>query len=188
MPFEHDKQTTLNRLVKDKSKKGSIDKPIVELIKNINKTKNFYTTSSCSGRILIIEFPKNPKKYDINWLLSSHEIVNGDDVLNAINQNTENEVWFKLEPFIFHIAVRDEDIASKVLKQLHSNGIRRAGIMNLKPRLILEIIGTQNVSFPLILDGKITVSKEELSRIVKKANSKLERNLDDLLKIKDVFI
>lgn len=37
----------------DKSKKGSVDEPIVELVDYINQTKDFCTTSSCSGRFAI---------------------------------------------------------------------------------------------------------------------------------------
>ena len=37
----------------DKSKKGSVDEPIVDLVNYINKTKDFCTTSSCSGRFSV---------------------------------------------------------------------------------------------------------------------------------------
>ena len=37
----------------DKSKKGSVDEPIVDLVNYINKTKDFCTTSSCSGRFAV---------------------------------------------------------------------------------------------------------------------------------------
>ena len=37
----------------DKSKKGSVDEPVVELVEYINQTADFCTTSSCSGRFSI---------------------------------------------------------------------------------------------------------------------------------------
>ena len=39
----------------DLSRKGSIDEPIVELVDYINTKADFFTTSSCSGRICVHE-------------------------------------------------------------------------------------------------------------------------------------
>lgn len=40
---------------KDRSKKGSLDAPIVELVGLINGHPDYVTTSSCSGRIALFE-------------------------------------------------------------------------------------------------------------------------------------
>ena len=37
----------------DKSKKGSVDEPIVDLVSSINRMHDFCTTSSCSGRFAV---------------------------------------------------------------------------------------------------------------------------------------
>ena len=50
--FEHQKFKSLSGF--DNSKKGSIDEPIVDLVSFINNLNDFFTTSSCSGRIAVI--------------------------------------------------------------------------------------------------------------------------------------
>ena len=50
--FEKDRERVLHER-EDLSLKGSIDKPIIDLIHYINTQIHFYTTSSCSGRIII---------------------------------------------------------------------------------------------------------------------------------------
>ncbi len=50
--FVQQKKSTLSKL--DKSSKGDWDKKIVNLCEKINSLENFYTTSSCSGRIVLI--------------------------------------------------------------------------------------------------------------------------------------
>lgn len=50
--FDIEKKRVLNEKL-DISRKGSIDEPIVDLIEYINCESNYYTTSSCSGRIVI---------------------------------------------------------------------------------------------------------------------------------------
>ena len=51
-PFLLEKKRVLQDKV-DISKKGSVDAPIVHLVQYINDHDNYYTTSSCSGRILV---------------------------------------------------------------------------------------------------------------------------------------
>ncbi len=53
--FDVCKRNLLLKLSKelDKSKKGSVDEPIVDLVEYVNKTPDYCTTSSCSGRFSI---------------------------------------------------------------------------------------------------------------------------------------
>jgi len=57
----------------DKSKKKTIDKEIIPLIKSINKKPNYYTTSSCSGRIVVLKKGLQ-KKRGTKWLSIKKQI------------------------------------------------------------------------------------------------------------------
>ena len=58
MDFEKQKKDVLSKI--DKSKKGSVDEGIKAVLDILNSKPAYFTTSSCSGRIVIIE------KLDIN--------------------------------------------------------------------------------------------------------------------------
>lgn len=49
--FEKQKHRSLSQV--DLSKKGSIDEQIVDLVRHINSLPDYFTTSSCSGRICV---------------------------------------------------------------------------------------------------------------------------------------
>lgn len=49
--FEKQKASCLSQV--DLSKKGSIDDEIMDLVQYINAKDNYFTTSSCSGRISV---------------------------------------------------------------------------------------------------------------------------------------
>ena len=71
--FEKQKVACLSQV--DLSKKGSIDNQIMDLVQYINSKENYFTTSSCSGRISVfsevsINFTKI-EKFDINFVLFS---------------------------------------------------------------------------------------------------------------------
>lgn len=42
---------------RDRSRKGSVDKEILPLLNQLNALENFYTSSSCSGRVLLLGIP-----------------------------------------------------------------------------------------------------------------------------------
>ena len=59
MDFENNKRTFLAKT--DKSKKGGIDEKILPLVSKINLSKDYYTTSSCAGRIILVKTAEKKK-------------------------------------------------------------------------------------------------------------------------------
>ena len=53
MNFEISKRNAIKKI--DFSRKGSIDEPIKDLVELINNCDNYFTTSSCSGRVCLFE-------------------------------------------------------------------------------------------------------------------------------------
>ena len=78
MVFKKLKKDFLSK--KDKSKAGKIDKDIKKLVDMINSFSNYYTTSSCSGRIILLTIPKSGKKNEVKWLFTSHNKINFNDL------------------------------------------------------------------------------------------------------------
>ncbi|MFA5953017.1 MAG: tRNA wybutosine-synthesizing 3 family protein [Candidatus Pacearchaeota archaeon] len=73
--FEKRKKDILEK--KDKSSKGKWDEKIISLCEKINSKKEFYTTSSCSGRVLaLIDFDK---KVSNLFLYVSHDKIEFDE-------------------------------------------------------------------------------------------------------------
>src|ERR1700722_20071975 len=55
----------------DKSPKGSVDTLALPIINLINDMMDHYTTSSCSGRIVL---------YSNDFLFTTHEIISSDEI------------------------------------------------------------------------------------------------------------
>ena len=51
--FSQWKQQCLNKL--DLSKKGSVDEDIEHVVSLLNSCEEYFTTSSCSGRVILID-------------------------------------------------------------------------------------------------------------------------------------
>ena len=100
MNFNKQKQDILKK--QDKSKKGDVDEKIQKLTNLINNKKNFYTTSSCSGRIMLLQVSNSGKKNETKWLFVSHNPVAFQEIADTL-KNPEGDVWFKQEGMILHI-------------------------------------------------------------------------------------
>ena len=179
MSFETDKKNALDKIVLyDKSKKGSVDKEISNLVREINRKRDYYTTSSCAGRILLIKHAKSCRKDEAEWLLASHSEVSFPALKKALEKAAlfDDETWFKQEPLILHVACRDYDSAERLIHIVRSKcGLRRAGVMSLK-RNIIEIIGSDMMYTIVAKDRKVLVDDSYFKRLLEKANEKVDKN------------
>ena len=201
--FAKEKKDFLRK--KDKSKKGSIDKDINPLVNEINSKDDYYTTSSCAGRIVLLEM-KSRKKNECNWIFTKHDKVKFDEINNALNgysindnsngaknnsekfnklksnvkiknpKNIKNyEIWLKQQPLILHVACRNMEAAKKFL-DMARRLFKKAGIIGLTERRItVEIIGSEHLE-TIVKDKNFAVDGEYLKELVKYANRNFGEN------------
>ncbi len=169
-PFLHWKKTFLAK--DDKSKKGSIDAPIKLLLDSINKKEDYFTTSSCSGRISIRAQTALARKDEIKFLLKSHRMVRLSRVMGALTMIPLDMVWFRFEPMILHVACRDIGCANVLLDKVRGV-FKHSGIISSRKRIVLEIRGSEFIEAPLTAAGKLVVDDGYLRLLLKEANQKL---------------
>lgn len=176
---ERHKKTFLKAVKEEKA-----DKQMISLCNYISKTKNYFTSSSCAGRIVLLDIGKQGNKREAAFHSKWHKKVRFDELIKGINRKQkEEELWFKLDPFILHLGTDSMENAKKILKATKETGIRRAGIMVAEEgKFIVELIGTQTMALPVKAKGKLLVEEEYLKKILEKANKKLEKNYFQLKK------
>ncbi|XP_067140920.1 tRNA wybutosine-synthesizing protein 3 homolog [Centruroides vittatus] len=175
-PLGKEKQKFLSS---DKSRKGSVDKNIVDLIDYINDRTEYCTTSSCSGRIVVYQQPENSDgqvKKGCHWLFVSHNQVNINDVLESLKDHKDSAV-FKFEPFILHVRCISLEAAKKLLTVSIASGFRNSGItLGNSGKIMLAVRSTHGLEVPVSCNGNMLVSDQYLSYIVEKGNDKLLEN------------
>lgn len=161
----------------DKSFKGDIDEKIKKLCDKINSLDDCYTTSSCSGRIvLMIDEEKKGKGL---MLKIYHNLISFGQLkkdLEKIMKTEKNKnIRFKMEPCALHLACRNFEDAKILCDKARFIGWRRTGIISSERRFIIEMNSTEKLDFPAIRNGKILVDDNFLKVIVEDANKKLKR-------------
>ncbi len=177
MTFENQKKTFLAKL--DQSKKGSIDEQAKEVISIVNSLKDYYTTSSCSGRVYF--WQGDGKKNNTEWLKVSHELIN----LDFFEISSQEMVWLRYEGFIIHIACRDLDKANELLSNVQKL-YKKSCILSMSNKIIVEIRDSNFIEMPfyqsnLLFTGSLEWLKEEINQKLKKNWEKISL-LTSLLK------
>lgn len=165
---------------KDKSKKGYVDKGIKEVVDKINSKKDYYTTSSCAGRIVLLEM-KSKKKNECNWIFTKHDKTKYNELINSLkkykqkNKNQKHQIWFKQQPIILHVACRNLNAANKLLN-ISRKTFRRAGIIGITRRkMMIEIIGDDRLE-TIIADKDFVADEKYLKNLIKYANENFMEN------------
>lgn len=180
MTFQKHKKDFLKKL--DKSKKGKIDKEILPLINLINKKPNYYTTSSCSGRIVLLS-KKSYKKQETRWLFCSHKKTNFKEIKKALEKIPKTDVWFRFEPLILHVAAKTIEDAQKLINIARDIGFKRSGIQSTKRKIVVEVASTEIIDAIIAKKGKLLVTDDYLKVLIQEANKKLKRTRDKIKKL-----
>ncbi|KAM5322493.1 tRNA wybutosine-synthesizing protein 3 homolog isoform 2-T2 [Glossophaga mutica] len=139
----------------DLSLKGSVDEDVAEIVQLLNGQEQFFTTSSCSGRIILLDGSINGsevQKQNRCWLLVTHKPCIKDDVIIAL-KNSNGDAVLKFEPLVLHIQCRQ-----------------------LQDAQILAVRSTHGLEVPLSHKGKLMVTEDYIDFLLKIANQKMEEN------------
>ena len=184
LSFERYKQSILQRL--DKSRKGSIDTPILPLINLINTHPGFVTLSSCSGRALL--YTPGGKKHETVWHYVTHDDPD-EDLLTAYHTTCKEAhlLDFKYEGAILHAAAETPALAMRLLSLAQRKGWKHSGIISLKPgRIILELIIPLSLSLPVKRDG-LCLDEHFFQHILREAAAKQEENWRRIKRFQEAF-
>lgn len=162
-------------------KAGDVDPELKSLLDFINSLEDFYTTSSCAGRIALFLYlgGKDNDRFLGKW----HRKVSFEEVSCAL-EASKGTTWFRYEPMILHVVARTLEGAKKLLDISHGTGFKRAGIRGIKEeRFMVEICSTEKIDTPVMRAGKMLVPEDYLKVLVEIANEKFDRGHEKLKRL-----
>ncbi|KAG0165334.1 hypothetical protein DFQ28_008935 [Apophysomyces sp. BC1034] len=160
---------------KDKSPKGFVDAPILDLIHIINAHPHYYTTSSCSGRIAIYregteDDAEKTSKGGV-WLFVTHDPVKISDstedgqIIQLLfgsesdrvvfdsdcptNMLQHQLIYFKFEPLILHVEASSQDTSMRLTSLAYQAGYQNSGMTPSRSRHMLAIRSTHKLDTPI---------------------------------------
>ncbi len=154
-----------------------VDIKLIPFLRFISSTKNYFTSSGCSGRILLLKVNEKETKHEAAFHQKWHRTVSLEEVWKALQKKSKSELWLKQEPFILHIGCKGLGEGRKLLNIARKTGIKKVGIIVAKEgKFLVELAGTQYMSLPVKKAGTVLVEKDYLRYLLDRANKKLKKN------------
>ena len=164
------------------------DKEILPILNLINKFEGCYTSSSCSGRIVILEIPHIGDKKRARFLGKWHRPVELKEIETALHKAKNGYVWFIAQSPIIHIVSDEINIADKLLKTAIGCGFKNSGLKSMKRKIVIEVCSTERLDAPIGWSGFLYFKDNYLQILVDISNEILERSKDKLARFKDKLI
>ncbi|CAD7683021.1 unnamed protein product [Nyctereutes procyonoides] len=163
----------------DLSRKGSVDEGAAGLVQLLNGREQYFTTSSCAGRIVLLDGGINGfevQKQNCCWLLVTHKPCVKDDVIAALKK-ANGDAILKFEPLVLHVQCRQLQDAQILHSVAVDSGFRNSGItVGKRGKTMLAVRSTHGLEVPLSHKGKLMVTEEYIDFLLKVANQKMEEN------------
>lgn len=186
--FLENKKNALQKLKIARSE-NKVDIGILPILDIINSSDDYYTSSSCFGRIVLLELPVIGDKKNAKFIGKWHRTINADEVTSSLENAKTGQLWLLAQSSITHIGAKTNEAADKILKIAYSCGFKHSGFKSIENRYVVEICSTERLDAPVGQDGKLFCNEEYLdllvnisNEIMEKSNAKLKRFEQELRK------
>ncbi|NPA75828.1 MAG: hypothetical protein GXO25_07105 [Euryarchaeota archaeon] len=180
-----DKNTAMKKYREAKTE-GRVDQDIIPLLEKINSIPGYYTTSSCSGRIVLMELPMIGDKVNSRFLGKWHYEIKEETLTRAMEEYHSGMLMFMVQSAIIHIVAENLEKSRSLLILAKEAGFKYSSIRNITHHgILLEILSTENLSVPLGKDGIIMTNKEYISFLSEMGNITLRRVKDKLKRFEE---
>ena len=171
---------------KDKSFQHKWDEKIISLCNTLNSSSSYYTVSSCSGRICVLEVVGKHDKKRSSWVYVTHELAFASDVVECLKSYAgEQMLWLLQEPAILHVCARTIQDAERLLQDAKRAGFSRAHYLHAQKRLTLELMNMVGLKIPVFQTTPL-FSFEHLEHFVAIANDFQRHSWETIARFEEI--
>lgn len=181
--FLDSKERALNKLINAENE-NKVDEDIKDILKIINSNDEYFTSSSCSGRIVLIELPSLGNKKEAKFLGKWHRVVEYFEIDNALKSANKGMIWLLAQSPILHIIAKSNISADKMIKIAISSGFKNSGIKSFSSNIVVEICSTERLDMPIGRDSDLYCSKKHLDFLIDVSNDIIKRSKNKLKLLK----
>jgi len=97
-------------------KNKEVDAEILPVLDLINQFDEYYTSSSCAGRIVLLELPQIGDKKNAKFLGKWHRNIESNELISSIKKAKKGQLWFLAQSPIIHVVAKTNNDAENILK------------------------------------------------------------------------
>ena len=160
-----------------------VDEGALPLLSIINKIDGLYTSSSCAGRIVLLEIPHIGDKKGARFLGVWHRTIQQEELSAASKKATKGLLWLLAQAPIIHIGVENLPLADRMVKTAVACGFKNSAIRSLGKTVIIELCSTERLDAPIGRDGGLFCSEKHLTLLVEISNEVIERSSEKMSRL-----
>ena len=153
-----------------------VDRGVLNILSLINQLDDYYTSSSCAGRVLLLELQSIGDKKNAVFLGKWHRKIESGEILNSLEKASKGFLWLLAQSPIIHIGARTADAADKMLKLAMSAGFKHSGLKSFDKKIVVEVVSTERLDAPVGKDGKLFCDNEYLDLLVEICNEIMDKS------------
>jgi len=157
-------------------KEQKVDAPITTVLSLLNKLEMYYTSSSCAGRVMVLELPEIGDKKRAKVVGKWHRVVTFEEVEEAVKKAHIGVLWLLAQAPILHVGAESLDAADRLVKLARSCGFKNSAVKSTSKKIMVELCSTERLDAPIGVEGRILCDAEYLELLVDISNSVMERS------------
>ena len=154
---------------------GYLDPGAERFLEALNKPKLLVTTSSCTGRITVVEGLWHWEREEARVLYKTHDPIDVETLWKHATRPFAANVWLKVTGPIIHFRTPSLRCASKLLQHARSSGFKHSGLISIDPveGHTVEVMSGVQLMIPLRRDGVTIIDRSSLEKLAAMANEAL---------------
>ena len=184
--FLNGKKNALAKL-KKAQKENKVDPGILSVLDIINEQKEYYTSSSCFGRTVLLEIPNIGDKKKAKFLGKWHRTVEVKEFLDASKNAKTGQLWLLSQSPIIHIVSKTDKGADKLLKTAIACGFKNSGLKSLGKKIVVEVCSTERLDAPVGNNGNLFCNKDHIELLVNISNEIMKKSTTKMQKFEVKF-
>lgn len=166
---------------------GYLDRDLLPLLILVNKDSELYTTSSCSGRITVMDSSYPWSREETGIVFKSHIPVEAKELEFIYNLKPLKNVWINVTGPIIHLYALNLNKALTILKASRKLGFKHSGILNVNKKrgILLELVTGIYISQLARCGDQIIIDKHDLDTLVGMANRSL---IEGKLRLHNLYV
>jgi tRNA wybutosine-synthesizing protein 3 len=154
---------------------GYLDPGAERYLEVFNKPTLLVTTSSCTGRITVVEGLWHWERGESRILYKTHDPLDVDAITKHSTRAFSENIWLKVTGPILHFRTPSLRCASKLLQYARASGFKHSGLLSLNPveGHTVEVMSGVQLMVPLRREGVSLVDRSYLKNIASTASEAL---------------
>jgi len=162
-----------------------VDHGILPILDLINKSSEYYTSSSCAGRIVLLEIPSIGDKKNARFVGIWHRTIEPKELLSALKEVKIGLIWLLAQSPIIHISAKTNNAADKLVKIANASGFKNSAMKSISKNIVIEVCSTERLDAPIGKDAVVFCNKNHLELLVNISNEIIKKSFLKLQKFEE---